>query len=136
VTASAPEPSREAILDFIESERGAGREVGRRDIAKAFGLSAAARSGSSGCSRNSPRMASSPETARTWPCIRAAPCPRVLLSEIKSKDRDGDLVAAPLEWNEAEDGVAPRILIERPREFRTKTAMRPRPVSAIMCCSS
>ena len=35
---SVPEPSREAILDFIEEERAAGREVGRREIAKAFGL--------------------------------------------------------------------------------------------------
>ena len=35
---TVPEPSREAILDFIEEERAAGREVGRREIAKAFGL--------------------------------------------------------------------------------------------------
>ena len=33
-----PEPSREAILDFIEEERAAGRAVGRREIARAFGL--------------------------------------------------------------------------------------------------
>ncbi|CAM5214629.1 hypothetical protein BTHI11S_04631 [Bosea thiooxidans] len=35
---SVPEPSRAAILDFIEEERAAGREVGRREIARAFGL--------------------------------------------------------------------------------------------------
>jgi ribonuclease R len=120
VTASAPEPSREAILDFIESERGAGREVGRRDIAKAFGLSAG---GKIWLKRLLKELAEDGELSgdgKDRPVHPRGALPPVLLSEIKSKDRDGDLVAAPLEWNEAEDGTPPRILIERPREFRTR----------------
>jgi ribonuclease R len=127
VPASAPEPSREAILDFIEAERGAGREVGRREIAKAFGLSAG---GKIWLKRLLKELAEEGELSgdgKDRPVHPRGVLPPVLLSEIKAKDRDGDLVAVPLEWNETEDGAAPRILIERPREFRSRKTAAPAP---------
>ena len=125
--ASAPEPSREAILDFIEAERSAGREVGRREIAKAFGLSAG---GKIWLKRLLKELAEEGELSgdgKDRPVHPRGVLPPVLLSEIKAKDRDGDLVAVPLEWNETEDGAAPRILIERPREFRSRKTAAPAP---------
>ncbi|MGO4673794.1 ribonuclease R [Bosea sp. 2YAB26] len=116
----APEPSREAILDFIESERLAGREVGRREIAKAFGLSGG---GKIWLKRMLKDLAEEGELGgdgKDRPVHPRGALPPVLLCEIKARDRDGDLVAAPLEWNEADEGAPPRILVERPREIRSR----------------
>jgi hypothetical protein len=124
---SAPEPSREAILDFIDAEREAGREVGRREIAKAFGLSGG---GKIWLKRLLKELEEEGETGGDGvdrPVHPRGALPPVLLCEIKGKDRDGDAYGVPLEWNEAEQGVAPRILIERPREFRAKRHAAPAP---------
>lgn len=118
----APEPSREAILDFIETEREAGREVGRREIAKAFGLDAGGKIWLKRLLRELDEEGATSGDGVERPVHPRGALPPVLLSEIKSKDRDGDLVAAPLEWNVTDDGEPPRILIERPREFRSKRA--------------
>lgn len=125
MSSSAPEPSREAILDFIEAERAAGREAGRREIARAFGMDGG---GKIWLKRLLKEIQE--DEATDAPGSGAASHPRgalppVLLSEIKGKDRDGDLFAAPLEWNEADQGTAPRILIERVREFRAKRHAAP-----------
>jgi ribonuclease R len=120
VPSPAPEPSREAILDFIESERSAGREVGRREIAKAFGLSAG---GKIWLKRLLKELAEEGEIGgdgKERPVHPRGALPPVLLCEIKTRDRDGDLAAIPLEWNEADEGAPPRILIERQREGRRK----------------
>jgi ribonuclease R len=121
VPSPAPEPSREAILDFISSERAAGNEPGRREIARAFGLDAG---GKIWLKRLMKELQEDEASESADAAVKAAhprgALPPVLLCEIKAKDRDGDLVAVPLEWNEAEQGAAPRILIERQREFRAK----------------
>ena len=44
--------------------------------------------------------------------------PDVVVADITGRDRDGDLVAMPNDWNSAEFGVAPRIVVDVPR--RTK----------------
>ena len=117
---SVPDPSREAILDFIEEERAAGREVGRREIAKAFGLDGG---GKIWLKRLLKEMAEEGEIGgdgKERPVHSRGALPPVLLSEIKRRDREGDLVAQPLEWDEAENGAPPQILIERSREGRRK----------------
>ena len=108
--------SRDAILAFIEEERAAGREPGRRDIAKAFQLDA----GGKIWLKRLLRELELEENGGTGPVKPHAALPAVLLCEIKTRDREGDLVAAPLEWNEDDQGEAPKILIERQREFRRK----------------
>jgi len=125
---SAPEPSREAILNFIESEREAGREVGRREIAKAFGLSGGGKIWLKRVLRDLEEEGETGGDGVARPVHPRGALPPVLLSEIKGKDRDGDLTAAPLEWDETDQGPAPRILIERPREGRrTHKAVAPAP---------
>jgi ribonuclease R len=120
VPAPAPEPSREAILDFIAAERGAGREVGRREIAKAFGLDVGGKIWLKRLLRELAEDGELSGDAQERPAHQRGTLPPVLLCEIKTRDRDGDLVAQPLEWNEANDGAPPKILIERPRAIRAK----------------
>jgi len=123
LSSPAPKISRDAILTFIEEERAAGREPGRRDIAKAFGLDAGGKMWLKRLLREVEF-----EDAGDSPVRPHSALPAVLLCEIKTRDREGDLVAAPLEWNEADQGAAPRILLEGRREGRrTQKAAAPAP---------
>lgn len=125
---AAPEPSREAILDFIESERAAGRETGRREIARAFGLSAGGKIWLKRLLRELDEEGATSGDGKERPVHPRGALPPVTLCEIKARDRDGDLVAQPLEWDEADQGAPPKILIERPREGRrTFKAAAPAP---------
>lgn len=125
----APDASREAILAFIEEERAAGREPGRRDIAKAFRLDAGGKLWLKRLLRELEDEASEPEGES--PVRKHSALPAVLLCEIKARDREGDLIAAPVEWIEADQGEAPKILIERQREFRRKPKAAAAPVAGI-----
>lgn len=117
---NVPEPSREAILDFIEEERSAGREVGRREIARAFGLDQGGKIWLKRLLREMEQEGEIGGDGKERPVHPRGALPPVLLCEVKSRDRDGDLVAQPLEWNEADDGAPPRILIENRHEGRRK----------------
>lgn len=125
----APDASREAILAFIEEERAAGREPGRRDIAKAFRLDAGGKLWLKRLLRELEDEASEPEGES--PVRKHSALPAVLLCEIKARDREGDLIAAPVEWIEADQGEAPKILIERQREFRRKPKAAAAPAAGI-----
>lgn len=124
---SAPEPSREAILDFIETERQAGREAGRREIARAFGLDSGGKIWLKRMLKEIAEDGAISGDGDERPVHLRGALPPVMLCEIKGKDRDGDPYAAPLEWNEADQGAAPKILIERQREFRAKRHAAPAP---------
>ncbi|WP_442881185.1 ribonuclease R [Bosea sp. (in: a-proteobacteria)] len=116
--APAPDFPRQAILDFIEEERAAGREPGRRDIAKAFGLDGGGKIWLKRLLREIEEDTDAPDGGS--PVRKHSALPAVLLCEIKARDREGDLVAAPLEWNEADQGAAPKILVERARLSRSR----------------
>ncbi|SIP89748.1 MULTISPECIES: ribonuclease R [unclassified Bosea (in: a-proteobacteria)] len=117
---NAPEPSRQAILDFIEEERVAGREVGRREIARAFGLDQGGKIWLKRILKEMEREGEIGGDGDARPVHPRNALPPVLLCEIKTRDRDGDLVAQPLEWNETDQGPPPRIVIETRREGRRK----------------
>lgn len=117
---SVPEPSREAILDFIEEERAAGREVGRREIAKAFGLDQGGKIWLKRLLRELEAEGETGSDGTVRPIHPRNALPPVLLSEIKRRDREGDLIAQPLEWDEAEGGSPPQILVERQRATRSR----------------
>nr|WP_316045099.1 ribonuclease R [Bosea sp. BH3] len=124
---SVPEPSRQAILDFIEEERAGGREVGRREIAKAFGLDQGGKIWLKRLLRELEAEGETGSDGSVRPVHPRNALPPVLLSEIKRRDREGDLIAQPLEWDD-EQGAAPQILIERQRALRSrKTAAAPAP---------
>ncbi len=117
---NAPEPSRQAILDFIEEERVAGREVGRREIARAFGLDQGGKIWLKRLLKEMEREGEIGGDGAARPVHPRNALPPVLLCEIKTRDRDGDLVAQPLEWDEADQGAPPRIVVESRREGRRK----------------
>lgn len=119
VKAPPPLPTRDEIVRYIEEERAAGREAGRREIARAFGFGAGERihlkrllreieagSGEGGQSRSgAPRSR------------KADGLPSMLALEVTGRDRDGELLAAPAAWDEAA-GPAPRIRLAPPVHAR------------------
>ncbi len=50
-----------------------------------------------------------------------AQLPATLLADITTRDADGELIATPAEWDEAEGGEPPRIRIHIPRHARPGT---------------
>ena len=101
-------PSKEALVAYLAAHP----EAGKRDLVKRFGI------------RGGGRI----ELKRVMREIEAeglvvqergrfhAPdeLPPVLVAEITGRDADGELIAFPVEWDEAECGARPRIVILRP----------------------
>jgi len=106
-------PSKADILAFIAAQSG---KVGTREIARAFGLKNAMRAelkrilremGDEGAVEKKRRKLHHPGTL-----------PSTVLADIMSRDRDGDLIATPDEWDEEAHGPAPKIRIHVPRSAR------------------
>ncbi len=112
-------PSREDILAFLARERealdksGAAAKIGKREIARAFGI------------KGSDRIllkrilaelaAEGALEKRGKRLVKKGVLPAVTLADITGRDRDGELVATPVEWDEDELGPPPRISIHAPR---------------------
>lgn len=98
-------PSREEILNFLrESEAVAGK----RDIARAFGVKGPARIG---LKRLLAEMADEGLLAGTKKSFREpGALPPVTVIEVTGRDDDGDLIARPAVWKEA-DGEPPTVLL-------------------------
>ncbi|MBS0245890.1 MAG: ribonuclease R [Proteobacteria bacterium] len=113
-------PSKAAILDFIAANPG---KVGTREIARAFGLKNNLRAELKQLLRD---LADEGAVARRGHKGKKLHHPgalaSTLLADIVSRDRDGDLIAVPDEWDEEEHGPAPRI--------RILSARKPRPGEA------
>lgn len=106
-------PSKEELLAFIRAASG---EVGTREIARAFHLKNTARAelkrvlrelGDAGEIENRRKKLHRPGTL--------AP---VTLADIIERDRDGELIARPNEWDEDEHGSAPKIRVTIPRRAK------------------
>ena len=112
------QPSREDILAFIAREREAGgpRKIGTREIARAFGLKGEDRVG---LKRLLSAMADDGAIEKRGRRVnKKGALPPVTLVDIVARDSDGELIAAPVEWDEDELGPAPRILIRAPRRAK------------------
>lgn len=98
-------PSREAIVRFLDEAQG---KVGKREIAKAFGIKGADRIGLKAL------LAEMTETGelvgKRKALKRAGQVPPVGVLEIVDRDDEGELIAEPVAWEE-EAGPRPRILI-------------------------
>jgi ribonuclease R len=106
-------PSREQLLAFIKDNAG---KAGTREIARAFGLKNADRAelkrvlrelADDGAVENRRKKLHKPGTL-----------PSVTLADIVERDRDGELVAVPTEWDEEAHGEAPRILVATLRKAK------------------
>ncbi|GJE26215.1 ribonuclease R [Methylobacterium organophilum] len=109
---SAPAlPSREQILAFIAESPG---KVGKREIAQAFGIKGGDKIGLKRLLKEI-EDAGAIERGRGG-LSRAGALPPVVLADILSRDRDGELIAKPAQWEG--EGEAPRILVAVPRGRR------------------
>ncbi len=98
-------PSREEILEFVSSATGT---VGKREIARAFGIKGADRIP---LKQMLKEMADEGLLAKgeRRKVHRAGELPPVAIVEITHRDTDGELVARPVEWTG--EGAAPGIVV-------------------------
>lgn len=101
------------MLAFINAQSG---KVGTREIARAFGLKNTARAELKRVLRD---LADEGKIERRRNKLhRPGILPTMTLADIVSRDRDGELIAVPAEWDEEEHGAAPKIRIASPRRLR------------------
>jgi ribonuclease R len=106
-------PSKQDILDFLASTTG---EAGKREVARAFGVKGGDRIALKELLRE---MADDGLIAGSRRKLsRPGVLPPVTVLEITARDRDGEFVARPANWDE-EHGAPPRILMV---ESRRETA--------------
>jgi len=106
-------PTRDAIVAFIRASPG---KVGTREIAREFGLKNADRAELKRILRDLADQGTIKKNGRK--VVETAQLPATLLADIRSRDADGELIAIPAEWDEAEQGEPPRIRIHIPRHPR------------------
>jgi ribonuclease R len=111
-------PARDELLAFLTREREARADgkVGVREIARAFGLKGEYRLALKQMLAS--LAAEGVLEKRGKRLTRKGALPPVTLVDIVERDRDGELVAVPVEWNEEELGPPPRIHIRAPRRAR------------------
>ncbi|MBY0611715.1 MAG: ribonuclease R [Beijerinckiaceae bacterium] len=105
-----PLPTRDEVLTFLGSAQG---RVGKREIARAFGVNAAGRielkrmikdlQGEGLVARNRNAL------------VRPGRLPSITAADITTRDADGDFFAIPVDWDTQEFGPPPRILVHVPR---------------------
>jgi ribonuclease R len=109
-----PFPSKEDVLAFIAQEPG---NVGTREIARAFGLKNADRAELKRMLRD---LAEDGKIEKRRKKLHhSGELPNIVLCDITGRDPDGELIAAPTEWDEEAHGEAPRIRVHIPRRART-----------------
>jgi ribonuclease R len=96
-------PTREQVLAFIAEHPG---ETGKREIARHFGITGAQRIPLKALLKDLAREGA--VETRYRKLKRTDDLPEVTVLEITGRDRDGELIARPVEWP-AEAGDAPRI---------------------------
>jgi len=104
-------PSRDEVLAFI---RAAKSPVGKREIAREFGLKGDSKVA---LKRLVKELEDEGVLAKRGKGLqRTGVLPPVVLAEIDGRDRDGELTAKPVEWDEEDFGPTPRISVHLPRK--------------------
>jgi ribonuclease R len=109
-------PNRDAIVAFIRTNPG---NIGTREIAREFGLKNADRVELKRILRELSDEGTIAKHGRKLQEPHALPS--TVIADITGRDRDGELIAAPVEWDE-ENGDAPKIRIHVPRRPQPGTA--------------
>jgi ribonuclease R len=116
-TSKAAVPSKEELLAFIADREG---KIGIREIARAFGTKNADRSALKERLRE---LTDEGRVARRRKKLhRPGTLPHVVLADVFGRDRDGELIAIPTEWDEDEHGPPPKIRLSSPRHARAGEA--------------
>ena len=108
-------PSKEDLLAFVHTQPG---KVGVREVARRFGLKNADRAALRGALRD---LAEAGEIASTRKALHhPGQLPPVVLADVTVRDRDGELLAIPTEWDEEARGPPPKIRIRTLRRMRAR----------------
>jgi ribonuclease R len=110
-------PSREAIVAFIRANPG---KIGTKEIAREFGLKNADRVELKRLLRELVDGGAIKKSGRKT-ITETDGLPATLIADITGRDSDGELIAKPAEWDEAEQSEPPRIRIHTPRHARPGT---------------
>jgi ribonuclease R len=108
-------PSKADIMAFIGEHRG---KAGVREIARAFGLKNNLRADLKRLLRELGDEGQIEKRRKKM--HRAGALPDTILADIVSRDSDGELIAAPDEWDEEANGPAPKIAVHAPRRPRDR----------------
>jgi ribonuclease R len=106
-------PTREQIVAFIAETPG---KVGKREISQAFNIKGGNRIWLKQMLKD--LEIEGVVDRRGKNVHRAGQLPPVVLADIKRRDRDGELIAEPTEWDAEEHGPIPTIIISMPRKPR------------------
>ncbi len=104
-------PTKEDILQFVKSSTAS---IGRREIARAFDIKGSDRID---LKRMLKELAADGLIADARRAVRKDALPNVAVIVVRGQDKNGDLIGAPLHWDEDADGAPPRILIEITRRY-------------------
>ncbi|MDP8920985.1 MAG: ribonuclease R, partial [Pseudomonadota bacterium] len=110
---SAAPPSREDVVSFIANAQG---KVGKREIAHHFNIKGSDRIWLKQILKDLEIEGVVDRRGKT--VHKAGQLPPVVLADITKRDRDGELIAVPTEWDEEEHGSIPTIIIVSPRKPR------------------
>ena len=112
-------PTREEIVAFIARERDGAPErastIGKREIARAFGIKGSDKVELKRVLRQLEAEGAIERKGRSLG--KPGTLPATVLAEIYNRDRDGDLLAKPVDWDGA-NGPAPTIVLHLPRRGR------------------
>ena len=100
-------PSEAALLEFIQTSPSV---VGKREIARAFGLTGAEKIGLKALLRQLEQSGKLAKSRRKL--IDTSTVPPVTVIEVTGIDRQGETYGEPVEWDERVAGKAPLVLIE------------------------
>jgi len=106
-------PSREDLVAFIANAPG---KVGKREIAQAFNIKGGDRIWLKQMLKD--LEAEGAVDRRGKRVHKAGQLPPMVMADIIKRDRDGELIAVPTEWDEEEHGSIPTIIIVPPRKPR------------------
>ena len=99
-----PLPSKDDLLAFIGQHAG---KAGKREIARAFGIKSGDRIALKHMLRE---LADEGRLERRRGKLHhAGHLPSVVLADITGRDKDGELIAVPTEWDEEAHGPPPKI---------------------------
>src|SRR5205085_9478433 len=103
-------PSKDDLLAFISRQPG---KVGTRELARAFGMKNADRARLKVMLRE---LADEGKVERRRKKLhQPGALPHVVVADVITRDRDGELIAIPTEWDEEAHGAPPKIRIHATR---------------------
>lgn len=106
-------PSREDLVAFIAETPG---KVGKREIAQAFNIKGGDRIW---LKQMLKELEDEGTVNRRGKRVhKAGQLPPMVMADIVKRDRDGELIAVPTEWDEEEHGSIPTIIIMPPRKHK------------------